>query len=93
MEEGSPSDCAQQMNVTVAMLNLCLLVLPCVYGVQVDNAHLSVATLTDDCPLGKMNSIDSAPKIRAVVVGKGADYAAAEGFSAGNSIMPQVCSA
>lgn len=37
-----------------------------------------------------MNSIDSAPKIRAVVVGKGADYAAAEGFSDGKMIMPQV---
>lgn len=59
-------------------------------GVQVDNAHISVATLTDE-PIDKMISIDSAPKIMAVVVGKGADYAAAEGFSDGNAVMPQVC--
>lgn len=57
---------------------------------QVDNAHLSVATLTDE-PLSKMVSIDSAPKIMAVVVGKGADYASAEGYSDGLPRMPQVC--
>jgi hypothetical protein len=51
---------------------------------------MSVATLTDE-PIDKMISIDSAPKIMAVVVGKGADYAAAEGFSDGNAVMPQVC--
>jgi hypothetical protein len=58
--------------------------------VQVDNAHLSVATLTDE-PISKMNSIDSAPKILAVVVGKGDGYAAADGFSDGKAVMPQVC--
>lgn len=72
----------------VLLLHLPLLL--CVCMLQVDNAHLSIATLTDDCPLGKMNSIDSAPRIKAVVVGKGADYAAAEGFSDGKQIMPQV---
>jgi hypothetical protein len=56
---------------------------------QVDNAHLSVATLTDE-PISKMNSIDSAPKILAVVVGKGDAYAAADGFSDGKAVMPQV---
>lgn len=55
---------------------------------QVDNAHLSVATLTDE-PLDKMNSIDSAPKILAVVVGKGDDYATADGYSDGKAVMPQ----
>lgn len=57
---------------------------------QVDNAHLSVATLTDE-PISKMDCIDNAPKILAVVVGKGDDYAAADGFSDGKAVMPQVC--
>lgn len=56
---------------------------------QVDNAHLSVATLTDE-PLHKMVSIDTAPKIMAVVVGKGADYSSAAGYSDGKAQMPQV---
>jgi hypothetical protein len=51
---------------------------------------MSVATLTDE-PIGKMDCIDNAPKILAVVVGKGDDYAAADGYSDGKAVMPQVC--
>lgn len=70
------------------LIGMLLSCAPCVI-IQVDNAHLSVATLTDE-PISKMNSIDSAPKILAVVVGKGDAYAAADGFSDGKAVMPQV---
>lgn len=57
---------------------------------QVDNAHLSVATLAEEPCLDDMTSVDTAPKIKAVVVGKGDNYGSAEGYSDGNAIMPQV---
>lgn len=50
---------------------------------------MSVATLTDD-PLDKMTSINNAPSIRAIVIGKGEDFSNKEGLPDGAAIMPQV---
>ena len=57
--------------------------------VQVDGAYITVATLTD-APLSKMKGIESAPSIKAIVVGKGEDFSNREGLPDGNAIMPQV---
>lgn len=40
---------------------------------QVTQSHLSIATLTGE-PLDKMKSVETAPMIEAVVLGKGADF-------------------
>lgn len=49
---------------------------------------MSVATLSD-APLNLMCSVDTAPLIKAVVVGKGGDFANTPGASDGNPYMPQ----
>lgn len=56
---------------------------------QVDHAYMSVATLTDD-PLDKMDCIENAPSIRAIVIGKGEDFSNVAGMADGYAIMPQV---
>jgi hypothetical protein len=56
---------------------------------QVDHAYMSVATLTDE-PLHKMDCIENAPSIRAIVIGKGEDFSNVAGMMDGNAIMPQV---
>lgn len=50
---------------------------------------MSIATLTDE-PLDKMDCIENAPSIRAIVVGKGEDFSNVEGMVDGSPIMPQV---
>lgn len=57
---------------------------------QVSHSHLSIATLTQDVPLDKMCSVETAPHIKAVVVGKGADFANGNTSTDGIPLMPQV---
>lgn len=56
---------------------------------QVDHAYLSVATLTEE-PLEKMDCIENAPSIRAIIIGKGEDFANYEHSYDGLARMPQV---
>jgi hypothetical protein len=56
---------------------------------QVDDAHVSIATLTDE-PLSRMTSIETAPTILARVVGKGRGFASPPGQPDGDPVMPQV---
>lgn len=56
---------------------------------QVSDSHLSVAALTDE-NLSNMRSVESAPLLKAVVVGKGADFTNEEGDHDGDQFMPQV---
>lgn len=51
---------------------------------------MSVATLTDE-PLDKMDCIENAPSIRAIVIGKGEDFGNVDGMIDGSPVMPQVC--
>lgn len=64
------------------------LVLP---SMQVDHAYLSVATLTPE-PLDKMDCIENAPSIRAVIIGKGEDFSNTNGEYDGAAILPQTVS-
>lgn len=59
------------------------------HRVQVDGAYMSVATLTDE-PLDKMDCIENAPSIRAIVIGKGEDFGNVDGMVDGSPVMPQV---
>lgn len=56
---------------------------------QITQSHLSVATITNE-PLDEDFTVESAPMIRAVVVGKGADFANFAGNTDGSPSMPQV---
>lgn len=57
---------------------------------QVSHSHLSIASLTDE-PLDKMCSVETAPMIKAVVVGKGADFSNyPDDEDDGQPVMPQV---
>jgi hypothetical protein len=61
-------------------LSLCL---------QVSHSHLSIASLTNE-PLDHMCSVETAPLIRAVVVGKGADFSNyPDDEEDGQPVMPQ----
>lgn len=64
----------------------------CCLGLQVSDTHMSIATLTDEDALEKMCSVETAPLIKAVVVGKGADFAN-PGASDGEPFMLQVSGA
>lgn len=61
----------------------------CFHYMQVDNAYMSVATLTDE-PLAAMDCIENAPSIRGIIIGKGEDFGNVEGASEGVARMPQV---
>jgi hypothetical protein len=55
---------------------------------QVDGAYMSVATLTNE-PLDKMDCIENAPSIRAIIIGKGENFANAKGEIDGAALLPQ----
>lgn len=59
--------------------------------IQVSDTLMSIATLTGE-PLEKMDSKDTAPKIIATMVGKGADFANKDASMEGIPAMPQVTS-
>jgi len=59
-------------------------------NMQITQSHLSVATLTNE-PLEEQFTVETAPMIKAVVVGKGADFANFAGNTDGSPSMPQVC--
>jgi hypothetical protein len=88
-----PRLCSRPLCASCKRLTLCLLLQTCVDAcacVQVSDSHLSVAALTDEENLDKMRSVETAPLLKAVVVGKGADYTNYQGGSDGEPVMHQV---
>lgn len=56
---------------------------------QVSDTLLSIATLTGE-PMDDMHSVDTAPRLVATLVGKGADFSNIPGQPEGIPAMPQV---
>jgi hypothetical protein len=61
----------------------------CPAQTQVSDTLLSIATLTDES-MADMHSVDTAPKLVATLVGKGADFSNTPGQPEGIPALPQV---